>query len=90
MNWIVGQQVTCDGVDWGLCQVRMCNDKIVVIYCPRYELVMSGSPRQLIQAGWQAVERSVPSDRPCDPQRRQSNVVNLEQWRTGQPAVPVT
>jgi hypothetical protein len=93
MTWNVGQHVICNGVDWGVCQVRMSNDNMVVIYCPRHELVMSGSPVRLYQAGWRtAIAQDhrhdlashhltdLPSDpRPPEP----SNVVCLERWKNG-------
>jgi hypothetical protein len=52
MNWQEGQKVECEGLDWGPCYVTMSNQHMVVIYCPRYELVTTASPIQLEQAGW--------------------------------------
>lgn len=87
MKWTVGQQVTCNGVDWGLCQVRMSNENMVVIYCPRYEFVMSGSPFKLDQAGWQVAEvvaaPEQPREREVSHPQRGEKVVSFEQWRTG-------
>jgi hypothetical protein len=34
----------------------MCNNNMVVIYCPRYEIVTTATPSQLEQAGWRTVQ----------------------------------
>ncbi|MBF2047213.1 MAG: hypothetical protein EDM05_024770 [Leptolyngbya sp. IPPAS B-1204] len=54
MNWEEGQTVECEGLDWGPCYVTMSNQHMVVIYCPRYEMVTTASPNQLEQAGWKS------------------------------------
>ncbi|GAB4386077.1 MAG: hypothetical protein Kow00121_51980 [Elainellaceae cyanobacterium] len=58
MQWQEGQRVECDGLDWGSCYVTMCNKNMVVVYCPRYEIVTTGSPTQLEQAGWRPIKSS--------------------------------
>jgi hypothetical protein len=67
MNWEEGQRVECEGLDWGPCYVTMSNQHMVVIYCPRYEMVTTASPAQLEQAGWRSVA--------------QKKVVWLKQWK---------
>ncbi len=95
MTWNVGQQVVCDGVDWGLCQIRMSNDNMVVIYCPRHELVMSGNPVRLHEAGWRSAIgedylHSNSANHPTDDmalsgagQTEANNVICLERWKNG-------
>lgn len=58
MNWQEGQRVECAGLDWGSCYVTMSNQNLVVVYCPRYEIVTTGSPAQLEQAGWKPMKKS--------------------------------
>lgn len=69
MHWEVGQRVVCDAADWGPCHVTMSSERLVVVYCPRYELVTTGSPEQLERAGWRLAEAS--------------KVVWMEQWSKG-------
>jgi hypothetical protein len=69
MNWEEGQKVECDGLDWGPCYVTMSNKNMVVVYCPRHELVTTASPAQLEQAGW----------KPADQQK----VVWMKEWSRG-------
>jgi hypothetical protein len=68
MNWQEGQRVECEGLDWGPCFVTMSNQHMVVIYCPRYEMVTTADPDKLALAGWKAM-----SD--------QSKVVWMKSWR---------
>lgn len=70
MQWEEGQRVECEGRDWGACYVTLSTPQMVVIYCPRYEMVTTASPAQLEQAGWKIVR-----------QTRQSKVVWLDQWK---------
>lgn len=67
MHWEEGQRVECEGLDWGPCYITMSNPHMVVIYCPRYEMVTTASPGQLEQAGWKTA--------------RQNKVVWLQQWQ---------
>lgn len=67
MNWEEGQRVECEGLDWGPCYVTMSNQHMVVIYCPRYEMVTTASPVQLEQAGWKRVT--------------QQKVVWMQKWK---------
>lgn len=67
MNWEEGQRVECEGLDWGPCYVTMSNPHMVVIYCPRYEMVTTASPAKLEQAGWKLSS--------------QSNVVLMQNWK---------
>lgn len=67
MNWQEGQRVECEGLDWGPCYVTMSNPHMVVIYCPRYEMVTTASPTQLEQAGWKSAN--------------QNKVVLLKNWQ---------
>lgn len=80
MNWQEGQRVECDGLDWGSCYVTMCNKNMVVIYCPRYEMVTTASPEQLERAGWRKV--------------KVNNVIRMEDWvrhdRHNQDPVPIS
>lgn len=69
MNWQEGQRVECDGLDWGPCYVTMSSQHMVVVYCPRYELVTTASPAQLEKAGWRLVQRN--------------NVVWMKDWSKG-------
>jgi hypothetical protein len=69
MNWQEGQRVECEGLNWGPCYVTMSNQHMVVIYCPRYEMVTTADPKQLEQAGWKS---SSPSS---------EKVVWMENWR---------
>jgi hypothetical protein len=69
MNWEEGQRVECEGLDWGPCYVTMSNQQMVVIYCPRYELVTTANPAQLEQAGWKFAN--------------QSKVVLMQNWKSG-------
>jgi hypothetical protein len=71
MNWQEGQQVECKGLDWGSCYVTMCNKSMVVIYCPRYEIVTTATPAQLEQAGWRTVQPN--------------KVVYLSEWTKSKP-----
>lgn len=73
MNWQEGQRVECEGLNWGPCYVTMSNQHMVVIYCPRYEMVTTADPQQLEQAGWKSSSPS--SDTSSD------KVVWLENWR---------
>jgi hypothetical protein len=66
MIWQEGQRVECKGLDWGSCYVTMSNGSMVVIYCPRYEIVTTATPSQLEQAGWRIVQSS--------------KVVQLSEW----------
>jgi hypothetical protein len=66
MNWQEGQQVECKGLDWGSCYVTMSNHNMVVIYCPRYEIVTTATPAQLEEAGWRSVQSN--------------NVIHLSDW----------
>jgi hypothetical protein len=68
MNWQEGQRVECEGLDWGPCFVTMSNQHMVVIYCPRYEMVTTANPDKLELAGWKIM-----SD--------QSKVVWMKNWR---------
>ena len=68
MNWQEGQRVECEGLDWGPCFVTMSNQHMVVIYCPRYEMVTTANPDKLELAGWKIM-----SD--------QSKVVWMKSWR---------
>lgn len=56
MKWQEGQRVECASLSWGACYVTMTSPEIVVVYCPQYDLVTTGSPEQLEQAGWQPVD----------------------------------
>lgn len=67
MNWEEGQRVECEGMDWGPCYVTMSNQHMVVIYCPRYEMVTTASPAQLEQAGWKTAQKN--------------KVVVMQNWR---------
>lgn len=67
MNWEEGQRVECEGLDWGPCYITMSNHHMVVIYCPRYEMVTTASPAQLEQAGWKTVS--------------QNKVIWLQNWK---------
>lgn len=58
MNWQEGQRVECEGLDWGPCYVTMSNPHMVVIYCPRYEMVTTAGPVQLEQAGWKSANQN--------------------------------
>lgn len=58
MDWQEGQRVECEGLDWGPCYVTMSNQQMVVIYCPRYEMVTTARPTQLEQAGWKTIHQS--------------------------------
>lgn len=69
MSWEEGQRVECEGLDWGPCYVTMSNQQMVVVYCPRYELVTTASPAQLEQAGWKSAGSS--------------KVVRMEDWVRG-------
>lgn len=55
MKWQEGQRVQCEGLNWGLCYVTMTNEHMVVVYCPQYEIVITGSPEQLEEVGWRPV-----------------------------------
>lgn len=85
----------CDNADWGTCYVRMSNENMVVIYCPQYELVMSGSPVQLQRAGWRPLVESLDISETLENDRAStfvptSNVISFEQWRKGErPSRPV-
>lgn len=68
MNWKEGQHVECEGLDWGPCFVTLSNQQMVVIYCPRYEMVTTADPDKLEQAGWKAA---------ANPNR----VVWMKSWR---------
>jgi hypothetical protein len=74
MNWEEGQKVECEGLNWGACYVTMSNQHMVVIYCPRYEMVTTASPRQLEQAGWKAVSSKTKAAK--------SKVVWMDAWKT--------
>jgi hypothetical protein len=52
MNWQEGQRVECAELNWGTCYVTMTDPNMVVIYCPQHDIVMTGSPEHLEQAGW--------------------------------------
>lgn len=56
MNWQEGQRVECTGLNWGICYVTMTNLNMVVVYCPQHDIVVTGSPEQLEQAGWQTID----------------------------------
>jgi hypothetical protein len=75
MQWIEGQTVECEGMDWGPCYVTMSNSHMVVIYCPRYEMVTTASPAQLEQAGWKTTHSS--------------KVVWLDKWKLGRANHPL-
>jgi len=54
--WNVGQRVECGSLDWGPCYVTMSSEQLVVVYCPRYEIVTTGNQAQLERAGWKMAE----------------------------------
>lgn len=56
MKWQEGQRVECAGLNWGACYVTMTSPNMVVVYCSQYDLVTTGSPKQLEQAGWKPVD----------------------------------
>lgn len=56
MKWQEGQRVECAGLDWGACYVTMASPDMVVVYSPQYDLVTTGNPKQLEQAGWKTVD----------------------------------
>ena len=68
MNWQEGQKVECEGLNWGPCYVTMSNQNMVVIYCPRYEMVTTANPNQLEEAGWKTAH--------------QHKVVWMEDWKS--------
>ena len=68
MNWQEGQRVECEGLDWGPCFVTMSNQHMVVIYCPRYEMVTTADPDKLALAGWKTMAD-------------QNKVVGMKSWR---------
>jgi hypothetical protein len=68
MNWQEGQRVECEGLDWGPCFVTMSNQHMVVIYCPRYEMVTTADPDKLALAGWKTMAD-------------QNKVVWMKSWR---------
>lgn len=76
MNWEEGQKVECDGLNWGACYVTMSNQHMVVIYCPRYEMVTTANPVQLEQAGWKIVSSKAKASN--------SKVVWLDTWKTSE------
>jgi hypothetical protein len=75
MNWEEGQKVECEGLNWGACYVTMSNQHMVVIYCPRYEMVTTASPTQLEQAGWKIVNSA---------KAAKSKVVWMDAWKTSE------
>jgi hypothetical protein len=79
MNWEEGQRVECEGLDWGPCYVTMSNPQMVIVYCPRYELVTTASPTKLEQAGWKAIEPNVPY--PAHQPTETHKVVSLNAWK---------
>lgn len=81
MNWEEGQKVECAGLDWGACYVTMSNPHMVVIYCPRYEMVTTASPAKLEQAGWKVVSPSSSSHLMSGHSAPNHNVVWLENWK---------
>lgn len=56
MKWQEGQRVECASSNWGICYITMSNPDIVVIYCSRFEMVITGSPEQLELAGWYSID----------------------------------
>lgn len=76
MNWEEGQKVECDGLNWGACYVTMSNQHMVVIYCPRYEMVTTASPVKLEQAGWKIIGSKANASKP--------KVVWMENWKTSE------
>jgi hypothetical protein len=74
----------------------MSNDNMVVIYCPRHEMVMSGNPVRLHQAGWRsAIGQDYayvnhtghhPAESTSSSEIGQAdttNVICLERWKNG-------
>lgn len=56
MKWQEGQRVECTGLNWGTCYVTMTSPEMIVVYCPQHEIVTTGSPEQLEQAGWKPID----------------------------------
>lgn len=56
MKWQEGQRVECAGMNWGTCYVTMMTPEMVVVYCPQYDIVTTGNPEQLEQAGWSPID----------------------------------
>lgn len=66
MIWQEGQRVECEGLNWGSCYITMTNEHMVVVYCPQYDIVTTGSPEQLEKVGWRPVASN--------------NVIHMNEW----------